>query len=882
MTRRFIMFLKWVFGFGLTLLLVAPVQAETLTPVAIVCPCTFEPQNQTYSLANFSVVFNDEIDASEPIDVAFSMLEDLDPTAWTSRIAVRLPSLPYSREPQAVQLRFPSYLYRSVTGYPSLTFSSVDSTPALYDLVILSIQKQTIAQTSDYGLLDSDEAALMFLSEPTFSVSNDVATLKVDQLFAPALSNKSETLEFIVSVGPGISSFYVKGSASQSVTYNAEGIAAIDLTIALDEALDNHLSRDETYTEIQIQVNRNESEVMFYWVGSLAEIKTPPALGRSFSAPDALNDTDADGISDFNEALLGSDPAVQDAREAVELEVVYTYGSTVKAEYGAEFDARMVLLQEVANLAFTESGVPVRVVGLAQIDVGDDSGLTAETLIDQMKQRSGLFASLNEKLTRKPDLMIHLGMGDVINTGGLANLQGGLAAGIIDRMNAFNGGKNVGVVALDNDELTLPHEIGHLMGLAHSRVQGDADGAFPWSRGYGVSGDFVTIMAYPTAFADAAALGFFSTPDLTCREGPMLCGVARADYLNGANAALTLNTTAYQIAAISNGFSPVLTVVGANPAVVTSEAAIAALSVKAVDAEDGDLTSQIKTTLAAAPTGATGYTHLYTYSVTDGDQNTQSTSRKINLVLTTTDSDDDGVTDDQDAFPNDPAETLDSDDDGVGDNADAFPNDARETLDTDGDGVGNNNDAFPNNPAESSDTDGDKVGDKADAFPTNSAETVDTDGDGTGNNADPDDDDDGFSDADEVAAGTDPLSASSCPGCFSFDIDDDGEAKALTDGLLVIRHLFGFSGEALTAGAVGSDAKRSTPADIAAYLTNAATELDIDGDDEAKALIDGLLLIRYLFGFSGDSLTAGAVGLNANRGSAEDIETYIEQRTPGQ
>jgi hypothetical protein len=174
------------------------------------------------------------------------------------------------------------------------------------------------------------------------------------------------------------------------------------------------------------------------------------------------------------------------------------------------------------------------------------------------------------------------------------------------------------------------------------------------------------------------------------------------------------------------------------------------------------------------------------------------------------------------------------------------------------------------------------VGDKADAFPTNSAETVDTDGDGIGNNADLDDDNDGLTDAEEVTAGTDPLSASSCPGCFSFDIDDDGEAKALTDGLLVIRHLFGFSGEALTAGAVGSDAKRSTPADIAAYLTNAATELDIDGDDEAKALTDGLLLIRYLFGFSGDSLTAGAVGLNANRGSAEDIETYIEQRTPGQ
>ncbi len=40
--------------------------------------------------------------------------------------------------------------------------------------------------------------------------------------------------------------------------------------------------------------------------------------------------------------------------------------------------------------------------------------------------------------------------------------------------------------------------------------------------------------------------------------------------------------------------------------------------------------------------------------------------------------------------------TIDSDNDGVGDNADAFPNDASETIDTESYGVGNNADAFPN------------------------------------------------------------------------------------------------------------------------------------------------------------------------------------------
>ncbi|WP_372777453.1 CocE/NonD family hydrolase [Litorivivens sp.] len=104
------------------------------------------------------------------------------------------------------------------------------------------------------------------------------------------------------------------------------------------------------------------------------------------------------------------------------------------------------------------------------------------------------------------------------------------------------------------------------------------------------------------------------------------------------------------------------------------------------------------------------------------------------------DDDNDGVRDEEDAFPLDPSEDTDTDGDGVGNNADedddndgvnddedAFPDDDSETTDTDGDGIGNNADP---------DDDGDGVDDGDDAFPLDPNESSDSDGDGVGDNGD--------------------------------------------------------------------------------------------------------------------------------------------------
>jgi hypothetical protein len=121
------------------------------------------------------------------------------------------------------------------------------------------------------------------------------------------------------------------------------------------------------------------------------------------------------------------------------------------------------------------------------------------------------------------------------------------------------------------------------------------------------------------------------------------------------------------------------------------------------------------------------------------------------------------------------------------------------------------------------------------------------------------------------------------PSAPTLDVDASVTATkydALTDGLVIIRYLFGLTGTSLTSGALGGTATRSDPVAVKAYLDGIRTSLDIDGNGTADALTDGLLIIRYLFGLRGASLVAGAVDPLGSRKTATDIETYIQTLMP--
>ena len=114
----------------------------------------------------------------------------------------------------------------------------------------------------------------------------------------------------------------------------------------------------------------------------------------------------------------------------------------------------------------------------------------------------------------------------------------------------------------------------------------------------------------------------------------------------------------------------------------------------------------------------------------------------------------------------------------------------------------------------------------------------------------------------------------------TLDIDGDGKARALTDGLLLLRYLFGFQGETLVRGAVSAEATIVGPEAIKARLQTIQSLLDIDDDTETLPLTDGLLILRYLFGFNGQSLIAGAVSERGSRQDADSIEAYLDSLMP--
>lgn len=112
----------------------------------------------------------------------------------------------------------------------------------------------------------------------------------------------------------------------------------------------------------------------------------------------------------------------------------------------------------------------------------------------------------------------------------------------------------------------------------------------------------------------------------------------------------------------------------------------------------------------------------------------------------------------------------------------------------------------------------------------------------------------------------------------NLDIDQDNAVLPLTDGLLILRRMLGFGNGALISQAYNPNGLRTAAIDIANAIDPmiSGKTLDIDGNNTVVASSDGLVLLRALFGFGGTAVTTDVLGpAPRTRGDWPSIRAYL-------
>ena len=115
----------------------------------------------------------------------------------------------------------------------------------------------------------------------------------------------------------------------------------------------------------------------------------------------------------------------------------------------------------------------------------------------------------------------------------------------------------------------------------------------------------------------------------------------------------------------------------------------------------------------------------------------------------------------------------------------------------------------------------------------------------------------------------------------TWDFDGNGSADALTDGLMLLRYTFGIRDLRMASGAMAQNSTLSAT-QVVDNMHRAISVADIDGNGSTDALTDGLILLRYLFGLRGEILITGAISSDATRTTQEQIEQYLSLYMPSE